>query len=108
MQPKHWVEAVQRDHVACPHYNYATFPHNHTCREIQVSSERAADPLAPSCRRSRAGVLGNQVQVARPGDGLGPVSRAKLRQNVADVLFDGVEDDHELAGDALIRPANGE
>ena len=47
---------------------------------------------------------GDQVQLAGPGDGLGAVGRAELGQDVAHVLFDGVQGDHELAGDGLVRP----
>ena len=43
-----------------------------------------------------------QVQLARPGDGLGAVRRAKLAQDMADMFLDGVEGDHELAGDGLV------
>ena len=43
-----------------------------------------------------------QVQLARPGDGLGAVGRAELAQDMADMFLDGVEGDHELAGDGLV------
>ena len=51
---------------------------------------------------------GDQAQLPRPGDGLGTVGRAEFAQDVADVLLDGVEGDHEVAGDSLIRPAHRE
>jgi len=35
-------------------------------------------------------LLGNQAELARPGDGFGAVGRAKLAQQVADVLLHGV------------------
>ena len=42
-------------------------------------------------------VSGDQAHLTGPGDSLGPVSRAELGQDVAHVLLDGVQDDHELA-----------
>ena len=42
------------------------------------------------------GASGDQAQLAGPGDGLGPVGRAELAQDMADVLLDGVESDHKL------------
>jgi hypothetical protein len=47
----------------------------------------------------------DQAQLSCPGDGLGAVGRAELAQDVADVLLDGIEGDHELARDGLVRPA---
>ena len=46
---------------------------------------------------------GNQAHLTGPGDGLGAVGRAELAQDMADVLLDRVQRDHELAGDGLIR-----
>ena len=54
------------------------------------------------------GWLGDQPQLSRPRDGLGAVGRAELVQDVADVLLDGVQADHELLGHALVRFALGE
>jgi hypothetical protein len=51
--------------------------------------------------------LGNQAELAGPRDGLGPVGRAELAQDVADVLFGRVEADYEFPGDALVRRARG-
>ncbi len=73
----------------------------------------ASRPLARQCRQARlghdsaAGIgcgagLGDQAEFAGLGDGFGAVSRAELGEDVADVLFDGVEGDHEAVGDALI------
>src|SRR6202034_1399018 len=53
-------------------------------------------------------VLRDQVQFPGPGDRLGPVDRAELGQNVADVPLDGVEGEDEFGGDVLVRPALGE
>ena len=47
--------------------------------------------------------VGDQAQLTSPRNGLGAVGRAELAQNVADMLLDGVEGDHELASDRLIR-----
>jgi hypothetical protein len=49
-----------------------------------------------------AAVLGDQAKLPRPGDGLGAIGRAELVQDVADVLLDGVEGDHELSGDGPV------
>src|SRR5215472_13112548 len=49
--------------------------------------------------------LGDQAELAGPGDGLGAVGRAELAQDVADVLFDRVEADHQLFSDARVRRA---
>ena len=48
---------------------------------------------------------GDQAELACAGDGLGAVGRAELAQDVADVLLDGIEGDHELVRDDLVRPA---
>ena len=52
--------------------------------------------------------LGDQSELAGLGDGLGAVGRPQLAQDVADVLFDGVEGDHQLPGDARVRRAGGQ
>ena len=64
----------------------------------QARHERAAGA-------GRATPLGDQAQFPGPGDGLGAVGRAELVHDVADVLLDGVEGDHEFPGDGLVRPA---
>src|SRR5215470_15661625 len=66
-------------------------------------------PWHDSAARGSAGRggLGNQAELAGPGDGLGAVGRAELAQDVADVLFDRVEADHQLCGDARVRRARG-
>jgi len=58
--------------------------------------------VACGCRQgSGAGTgLGNQAELACLGDGLGAVGRA---EEVADVLFDRVEGEHEFPGDARVR-----
>src|SRR6185437_6517634 len=57
---------------------------------------------APGQRRCWSG---NQAELAGAGGGLAAAGRAELAQDVADVLLDGVEDDHELACDGPVRPA---
>jgi hypothetical protein len=52
--------------------------------------------------------LGDQAELAGPGDGLGAVGRAELAQQVADVLLHRVEADHQLLGDARVRRARGQ
>src|SRR5580693_7662929 len=52
--------------------------------------------------------LGDQAELARAGDGLGAVGRAELAQEVAEVLFHGVEADYRLRGDARVRRARGQ
>ena len=46
--------------------------------------------------------LGNHSQVPCPGDGLGTVGGPELAQEMADMFLDGVEGDHQFAGDALV------
>src|SRR5918994_6929546 len=70
------------------------------------------------CRRGRArrcgwgwrwgAGLADQAELSGPGCGLGAVGRAELVQDVADVLLDGVEGDHQLGGDPPVRPASGQ
>ena len=67
----------------------------------------AAEPAvwhhgAAGDRAAGAG-LGDQAELAGPGDGLGAVGRAELARQVADVLFHRVEADHQLLGDARVR-----
>src|SRR5918995_3308958 len=60
------------------------------------------------CRRGRArrcgwgwrwgAGLADQAELSGPGCGLGAVGRAELVQDVAGVLLDGVEGDHQLGG----------
>ena len=67
---------------------------------------RRADRARPCPRGSAAGAgLGDQAELAGAGDGLGAVGRAELAQQVADVLFDRVEADHQLRGDPRVRRA---
>src|SRR5215470_11622984 len=73
---------------------------------------RARPPNRPwhdGAARGSAGRAGlrNQAELAGPGDGLGAVGRAELAEDVADVLFDRVEADHQLCGDARVRRARG-
>ena len=63
----------------------------------RLQHEGAGDARRPALR--------DQAELAGAGDGLGAVARAELGQDVADVLLDGVEGDHELARDGLVRPA---
>ncbi len=56
-------------------------------------------------RRWRWAALGDQAQLARSGDGFRSVNGAKLGQDMADMLLDSVEGNHELRGDGLIRHA---
>jgi hypothetical protein len=68
--------------------------------------------LAPGTKvaRDRLGgaALGDQAELPRAGDGLGAVGRAELAEDVGDVLFDRVEADYQLVGDALVRRARGQ
>jgi hypothetical protein len=59
-------------------------------------------------RSRQAGKLGDQAKLACPGDSLGAVGRAELAKDVADVLFDRIEADHQLLGDARVRRARGQ
>src|SRR6266702_1585370 len=52
--------------------------------------------------------LGDQSELAGPGDGLGAVGRAELAEDVADVLLNRIEGDHQLRGDARVRRAGGQ
>jgi hypothetical protein len=52
--------------------------------------------------------VGDQAELAGAGDGFGAVGRAELAQQVADVLLDSVEGDHQLPGDARVRRAGGQ
>ncbi len=73
------------------------------CGKAAGTTVPAGPPGARQCRWIGCGAgLGDQAESAGPGDGLGAVSRAELGEDVADVLFDGVEGDHEAVGDALI------
>ena len=70
---------------------------------------RAAPGDRHAAPGSAAGAgLGDQSELAGLGDGLGAVGRPQLAQDVADVLFDGVEGDHQLPGDARVRRAGGQ
>ena len=67
------------------------------------ASQTVPDRLRPlSCPDFPVNDLGDQAELACAGDGLGAVGRAELAQDVADVLLDGVEGDHELARDGLV------
>src|SRR5215203_32760 len=69
----------------------------------------AADPAREMPSRSPAGgALGEQAQLPRPGDRFGAVGRAELVENMADVLFDGVEGDDKLLSDPLVLLAVGQ
>jgi hypothetical protein len=48
------------------------------------------------------------AQLPGAGDSLGPIRRAELGQDVADVLLDRVQGDYKLASDGLIRPPGRE
>ena len=61
-------------------------------------------PQAESCGAAVEWV-GDQPELTRPGDGFGAVGRAELAQQMADMLLDRVQGDHELARDGLIRRA---
>ncbi len=55
----------------------------------------SAPASAESPSLTGGAALGNQAQFPGAGDGLCAVARAELAEDVADVLFDGVEGDHE-------------
>ena len=57
--------------------------------------------MSTPCQRIRG-------QLPCAGDGFDAVGGAKLVQEVADVLFDGVEGNHQIGGDGLVLPARGE
>lgn len=59
-------------------------------------------------RPGREPGLGDQPELASPGDSFGAVGRAELAEHVGDVLFDGVEGDHQVVSDPLVRQAGGE
>ena len=63
--------------------------------------------LSKTRRTSGGALLGNQAELACPGDRLGAVSRAELAEDMADVFIDRVEGDHKLLGDGLVRRACG-
>src|SRR5262245_36552427 len=63
---------------------------------------------ARSCRPGSGRCLVEHPQCPGAGDGLGAVGRAELAEDVADVLFDGVEHHHQLVGYLLVRPARGQ
>jgi hypothetical protein len=52
--------------------------------------------------------LADQAELSGSGCGFGAVGRAELVQDVADVLLDGVEGDHQLGGDPPVRLAGGQ
>jgi hypothetical protein len=52
--------------------------------------------------------LGDQPELAGAGDGFGAVGCAELAEHVGDVFLDGVQGDHEVVGDPLVRCADGE
>src|SRR5207244_5160430 len=54
--------------------------------------------------RAHLGALGNERELARAGDRLGPIARAELLEDVRHVLFDGVERDRKLLTDLPIAP----
>ena len=62
----------------------------------------------PRRRRPRGGVLLQQPQLPRAGDGLGAVGRAELVEDVGDVPLDGVQRDHQFLGDGLVGVAGGQ
>src|SRR5262249_60354363 len=57
----------------------------------------------PKVLRGRLGaVSGDQAELPRPRDGLGPVGGAELAQDVGHVLLDRVQRHHQVVGDALV------
>ena len=73
----------------------AAWPLDRSAAEPAVWHDGAAGD-----RAAGAG-LGNQAEVAGPGDGLGAVGRAELAQDVADVFLDGVEGDDGARSSSL-------
>ena len=70
---------------------------------------RCAATFTRRCYRTGWGaVSGDQAELPRPRDGLGPVGGAELAQDVGHVLFDSVERHHQVVGDALVRLALGD
>jgi hypothetical protein len=59
--------------------------------------------LTRRCYRAGRGAMsGDQAELPGPRDGLGPVGRAELAQDVGHVLFDRVQRHHQVVGDALV------
>ena len=73
--------------------------------EAERAGFRAAPWFCPPPAGGTGGASGDEAQLTGPGDGLGAVGRAELAQHVAHVLLDGVQGDHQFAGDGLVRPA---
>ena len=77
-------------------------------RRLRVGPYRVLPPRAHGIRRrerhgrSASTLLGDQAQLSRPGDGLRAVGRTKLVQDMADMLFDGVDGNDKLPGDSLV------
>ena len=68
-----------------------------------VTPPRAHGPTsARAPREIGRALLGDQAQLSRPGDGLRAVGRTKLVQDMADMLFDGVDGNDKLPGDSLV------
>jgi hypothetical protein len=71
-------------------------------RPVHLQGERVGEPASSAVPALPSG---EQPQRGRPGNGLGTVGRAELAQDMAYVLLDRVERDHELTRDGLVRPA---
>src|SRR5215467_6109308 len=52
-------------------------------------------------------VLGDQAELACPGNSLGAVGCAEFAQQMTDVLFHGVDGDHQFLSDARVRSPGG-
>jgi hypothetical protein len=58
--------------------------------------------------RRAAGILGKEPEAAGVGHGLGAVGRAELGEDLAGVLLDRLQGDHQLLGDVAVAPAGGQ
>src|SRR5262245_26937081 len=68
------------------------------------------DPWVEAARRCsyRRRRLTQEAEGPGAGDGLGPVGRAELAEDVTDMLLDRVQYHDELVGDLLVGPAHGQ
>src|SRR5918993_5202 len=65
----------------------------------QAAAGRTDRPLTPS---------GDEAEPAGVGHGFGAVGRAELGEDMAGVLLDRLQGDHQLGGDVAVAPAGGQ